>query len=343
MTKKIIVAGGGGYIGIALCEELLKQDYHVVCLDRFFFGKDKLDYLLPKKNLTILQNDNRFIDKKDLLNVDTILDLTGISNDPAVDLDPEISKNINLNGTLYLAKLAKECGVKRYVFSSSCSVYGEGASEVLNENSEKRPVSLYAKLKIQAEEGLSKLSDHNFCVTFLRNATVYGYSPRMRFDLIVNIMTMYAYTKGVIYVLGGGKQWRPNVHVRDVANAFITTMNAPIEKINGEAFNVGSNEQNYQVIQVANMIRDVVPYTRIEVVPDDIDKRSYHVDFSKIKDVLGYKVRQSLFEGAVEVKQSLQNGIVDANDIKTSTVKFYKYLIEADKIISDVKIKGQLF
>jgi nucleoside-diphosphate-sugar epimerase len=343
MKNDIMVAGGGGYIGSILCEELLKQDYKVVCCDRFFFGKENVGHLISHKNFRIIQNDIRFIGNEELKNINAIIDLTGISNDPAVDLNPEISKKMNLHGTMLLANKAKEHGVQRYLFSSSCSVYGEGISELLTEESEKRPTSLYAKLKIEAEKELLQLAADDFSVTLLRNATVYGYSPRMRFDLIVNIMTMYAYVKGVIYVLGGGKQWRPNVHVKDVAKAFITILDAPAEIINGQAFNIGSNEQNFQVIQVANMIREVVPYTRIEIVPDDLDKRSYHVDFSKIKNLLGYKVENSIYEGAVEVKQSLQKGIVDANDIKTSTIKYYKYLIDADKILSEVKLNGNLF
>jgi len=143
--------------------------------------------------------------------------------------------------------------------------------------------------------------------------------------------------------LGGGKQWRPNVHIRDVSRAFLMVMNAPVEKINGEVFNVGSNEQNYQIIQVANMIRDIVPYTKVEIVPEDADKRSYNVNFDKISNSLGFKINHSSIEGSVEVKQAIEKGVIDIDDIRTSTVKYYQYLIKADKILKEVKIDGRLF
>jgi len=340
--KTVLVAGGAGYIGSILCEVLLSEGHKVICLDRLFFGKEKVSHLQKNPNFSVIRNDIRYI-KADIFNgVDVVMDLSGISNDPACDLDPRITEDINLKGAVSLAKLAKQAGVARYIFSSSCSIYG-GAVGQCNEESDLNPVSLYAKLKMKAEEEIKQLASESFCVTLLRNATVYGVSPRMRFDLIINIMTAHAVVKRKIFVLGGGKQWRPNVHIRDVSNAFIMIMEAPVEKVNGEVFNVGSNEQNFQVIQVANMIRDVVPYTEVEIVPDDVDKRNYNVNFDKIHNVLGFKVKHSSPEGAVEVKQAIEKGIIDVDDIRTSTLKYYQYLIEADRIVSEVKMDGKLF
>lgn len=341
--KTILVAGGAGYIGSILCEILLKARNKVICLDRFFFGKDKVAHLQKDPNFSIVRNDIRCVKQDIFTGVDVVIDLSGISNDPACDLDPDITKDVNLKGAISLPNLAKNAGVKRYIFSSSCSVYGGGSQKQFAEDSHPNPISLYAKLKIKAEEEIKKLASDDFCVTFLRNATVYGVSPRMRFDLLINIMTAHAVTKRKIFVLGGGKQWRPNVHIRDVAEAFVIVIDAPVEKINGEIFNVGSNEQNYQVLQVANMIRDVVPYTEVEIVPDDADKRNYNVNFDKIHNVLGFRVKHSSAEGAVEVKQAIEKGNIDTDDIRTSTLKYYQYLIEADRILSEVKMDGKLF
>jgi nucleoside-diphosphate-sugar epimerase len=339
---KVLVTGGAGYIGSMLCEELLKVGHYVICLDRVFFGLDLIKDLLMHQNFTLVRDDIRTVDKSVFQSVDVVMDLAGISNDPACDLDPCITEEINHQGTVRVARLAKETGVKRYILSSSCSIYGTGVETQLTENSITKPVSLYAKSKLEAESSITGLTDDHFCVTILRNATVYGLSRRMRFDLIINIMTLHAYTKRKIYVLGGGQQWRPNVHLKDVCKAFIMTMETPQEKINGEVFNVGSNEQNFQVIQVANMIRDVVPYTEVEIISDDPDKRNYNVSFDKISRVLNYKVERSVMEGAVEVKQALERGQISGDDMRTSTLKYYRYLLDAERILKDVYLKGRL-
>ncbi len=340
--KKVLVAGGAGYIGSVLSEMLLDLGYRVTILDRFFFGKKLLEPILDKKGLTLLKEDTRYARAEQLKGHDAVIDLSGISNDPACDLKPDITEDINLRGTLNLAKEAKKAGIERFIFSSSCSIYGQGSELALTEDSPKFPVSLYAQMKIKAEEELSKLADENFCVTFLRNATAYGLSYRMRFDLVINIMTLYAYTKRKVFVLGGGKQWRPVVHVKDISRAFLAALNAPAEKIQKEAFNVGSNEQNYQVIHIAHMVRDVLPYTEIEVVPDDPDKRSYNVNFDKIKRVLDFEAQVSPYEGIVEIKQALEKGQIE-DAIHTRTVAYYKYLLEAEQIIKEVSYNGRIF
>ncbi len=341
--KTVLVTGGAGYIGCVLCELLLNEGYQVICLDRFFFGSEKVSHLSKNPKFSLIRGDIQNLKLDTFSSADIAIDLAGISNDPACDLNPSITENINFKGAVLFASLAKEAGVKRYIYSSSCSVYGSGNQGQFTEESNPKPVSLYAKSKLRVEKEIRKLISDDFCVTFLRNATVYGVSPRMRFDLLVNIMTAHAVVNRRIFVLGGGKQWRPNVHIKDVSKAFLLVMNAPVEKVNGEVFNVGSNEQNYQVIQVASMIRDVVPYTEVEIVPDDVDKRNYNVNFDKITNSLDFRVNYSSIEGSVEVKQAIEKGIVDIDDITTSTVKYYQYLIEADKILSEVKIDGRLF
>ena len=286
MQKSVLVTGGGGYIGSVLTELLLEAGHRVKVLDRFFFGRDLVAPLERNERLTVVKADVRYTTKDLFEGIDVVMDLAGISNDPASDLAPRITEEVNFEGPVHMATLAKQAGVSRYLFSSSCSIYGHGQEERLDEESSKAPVSLYARTKIQAEEQLVKLNDERFAVTFLRNATVYGLSHRMRFDLVINLMTLYAWKNRRIYVLGGGRQWRPVVHVKDVGRAFMLVMDAPVEKIAGQAFNVGSNEQNYQIYRLAQMVRDVVPHTDLEMVPDDPDKRTYNVSFDKIQKVL---------------------------------------------------------
>ncbi len=339
--KTIFIAGAGGYIGSKMVGTFLGQGYKVIAFDRYFFGDNLND--LASDNLTIVKDDIRFFDKKILKNVDAIIDLASISNDPASELMPSITEEINHLGAVNLAKLGKEMGVKKYVLSSSCSVYGSG-EQVLNEESSVAPISVYAKCKLLAEKDIIGLADDNFCVTFLRNGTVYGLSERrMRFDLIINIMALHAWKNRKIFIMGGGKQWRPLVHLDDVINAFkITIDENDAKKINKQIFNVGSNEQNFQVYQVAHKFRDYFQDLKIDVAPDDPDPRNYHVNFDKIGKVLNYKTKKTIDDGIVEIKNALDQGKI-TDDITTRTVEYYKYLINADQVLSKVKLNNFLF
>jgi len=341
--ETVLVTGGAGYIGSVMVGELLKKGYQVKVMDRMFFGHQTIDAYKSDSNFELIQDDIRYFDGKILNGVDTVIDMAGISNDPACDLEPRVTTSINHKGCVRVAELAKKMGVGRYIFSSSCSVFGDTESGKLTEDAPKHPVSLYAKTKLEAEKDILSLADDNFCVTVLRNATVYGLSPRMRFDLVVNVMTMHAWKNRRILVLGGGKQWRPNVHIKDVAKAFILTMKADKAKVNGQIFHAGSNEQNHQVLQIANMVRDVIPYVEVEIVPEDPDKRNYNVCFDKIREVLGYRVERTVHEGIVEIKQALENGVIDPEDVRTMTVKYYEYLLKAERILKEVSYRGRVF
>jgi len=340
----VLVLGGGGYIGSVATEMLLDQGYCVNVMDRLFFGRDVLASLEKRPGLRIVKEDTRYAEPEIFDGVDVVMDLAGISNDPASDLAPSITEEINHDGAVHMARMAKAAGVSRYIYSSSCSIYGHNGNsgDRLTECSEKAPVSLYARTKIAAEAALSSMNDEGFSVTFLRNATVYGLSHRMRFDLVINLMTLYAYKHRRLYVMGGGQQWRPLIHVRDVARAFIAVMEAPPEQVSGQAFNVGSNDQNYQIHRIAQMVRDVVPHTSLEVVPDDPDKRSYNVSFDKIEKVLGFRCEKSPYEGIVEVKQALEQGRVEET-IRTKTVHYYQYLLEAQRVLAEVSYNGKVF
>ena len=338
----VLVTGGGGYIGTVLVEMLLDAEHEVRLVDRFFFGRDLIERLEGHEGLTVLRDDIRYLQPEAFAGVDVVAHLAGISNDPACDLDTSISESVNLDGTMHVARLAKAAGVSRFIFDSSCSIYGAGGDAVVDETSPMAPVSLYARTKIEAEAELAKLNDADFAVITLRNATAYGLSSRMRFDLVINLMTLRAYTTRRIHVLGGGKQWRPLVHVNDIASAHLAVMEAPLDLVRGEAFNVGADDQNYQIYRIAQMVRDVVPHTDLDVVPDDVDKRSYHVNFDKIERVLDFKVTRSPYEGIVEVKQALDRGAVD-DGVRTRTVDYYRYLLEAERVVREASYEGSIF
>jgi nucleoside-diphosphate-sugar epimerase len=338
----VLLTGGGGYLGSVLVRDLLDSDYRVRVLDRFFFGLEPLKPVLNHPSLQVEKGDIRYIDPGLLSGVDTVIDLAGLSNDPSSELNPQATRRIHA-GAAHVADLAKKHGVKRYVYSSSCSVYGQGQSESLDETSPLNPVSLYAKTKSQAEKQLLALADDSFAVTLLRNGTVFGLSPRMRFDLVVNLMTLTAWKKRRIHVLGGGKQWRPLIHVKDTARAFMLVMESPADLVAGQIFNVGSDEQNYQIIQIASMVAKVIDGVEVEVVPDDPDKRTYNVSFSKIAETLNFRPRVTIPEAVEEIYRALEEGVVDGDDIRTRTVEYYKFLVHADQVLRDIKLKNRIF
>jgi nucleoside-diphosphate-sugar epimerase len=338
----VLVTGAGGYIGSVLCELLLDAGHEVRALDRLFFGRQPLAHLEARPGFELIREDIRHVGPEPFEGIDVVMHLAGISNDPACDLDPRITQEVNVDGTMRVAKLAREAGVGRFVFSSSCSVYGAAGGDLLHEDSPRAPVSLYARTKIESEEDLMKMHGDDFAVTMLRNGTVYGISPRMRFDLVINLMTLYAHRNRKIFVLGGGQQWRPLVHVHDVARAFLTVMDAPVDKVAGEVFNVGETDHNFQTVRIAHMVRDVLPYTDVELVPDDPDRRSYRVGFDKIRDVLGYEITRTPHEGIVEIKQALERGTVD-DGIRSRTVDYYRFLLEAEQTVREVAYDGAIF
>ncbi|KWT85302.1 NAD-dependent epimerase/dehydratase family protein [Candidatus Magnetominusculus xianensis] len=344
MMKKVFITGGAGYIGSIMIGAMLENEYEVIVLDRMFFGKRPVLKYLDHPKVHFYKDDVRYFDKALLKGVDVVIDLAGISNDPASEINPQATININQKGSIRVAKVSKEMGVRQYILASSCSIYGEGDDNLLNEESKKNPVSLYARSKIKAEEAIKPLADDNFCVTFLRNGTVYGYSTRMRFDLVVNTMTWKAWQNGKIHIMGGGQQWRPLVHVKDVVDAFLLVMQTQnLSIINGQAFNVGSNDQNYQIWQIANMVKNAIPNTELEFFPSDPDRRDYRVCCDKITNVLGFKTKKTVTDGIIEILDGLKSGYIDAMDPSNITVKYYKYLLEAEKALREIKYKGKIF
>jgi nucleoside-diphosphate-sugar epimerase len=341
MTKKILIAGAGGYIGSQMTEEFLKKGLHVVALDRFYFG-DTLEDLKKNRNLEIIKADIRNFDENILKNVEAVINLASISNDPASELNPKITNSINYLGAINLARASKKMKVKKYLFSSSCSVYG-ASQEDLVETSALNPISVYAKSKIKAEKKLLSLADKNFSVTIPRLATIYGVSKRrMRFDLIINLMTLHAWKNNRIFVMGGGDQWRPLLHIDDCINFFYTAIQKSPSLINKQIFNIGSNVQNYTVMQVASEFKKYFPSLLIDRIPDDPDPRNYKVNFDKVKKILYFKPKKTIRNGINEVRLSLEKGEI-TDSPHTNTLNYYKFLMESEAVLSSVKLKNKLF
>ncbi len=327
---KILVTGAGGYIGSVLVPMLLEKEYNVVALDRFFFGKDKLPQ--GNKNLEVIEDDIRFFDSAILKDIDAVIDLAALSNDPAGELDPVKTWSINYLGRFRVATLAKLMGVKRYILPSSCSVYGF-QEELVDENSHTNPLTTYAKANLKAEEDILKLADNKFTVVVLRQATVYGLSPRMRFDLAINGMVKGFFKNGKIPILRDGNQWRPFVHVRDTSKAMILVLEAPKEKVNKEIFNVGSDEQNYQIFDLAKRIAEAIGIPFKYEWYGLPDHRSYRVSFKKIKKVLNFSPDYDAEKGATEIWEALKSGKLNPDDPKTITVEWYKHLLKEGVMI----------
>jgi nucleoside-diphosphate-sugar epimerase len=335
-----MVTGAGGYIGTQLVRDLVKAGHEVTAVDRFFFGLEPIADLVKNKNVKVLQKDIRDLTIADLNKHDAVCDLACLSNDPAGEIDPELTYQINRDGRIHVAETAKKAGVGKYILSSSCSVYGQGEDPELTEKSSTNPISVYAKSTLQAEEHNLGLSDTNFSVTALRNATVFGLSTRMRFDLVVNLMTLTAFQKGRIIVMGGGLQWRPLVHLSDVSSAFQKVIESDNSKVNGEVFNIGLS--NFQIKNLAYLVREELPFPiEIDTAPDDPDKRDYNVVFEKAEKVLGFKAKTSVTDGIKEIYLALKAGKVDTG-IKTVTVQWYRNIIEAKKLLDEIVLDGRV-
>lgn len=304
--NKILITGTEGYIGARMAPILSAHGYDVTGLDTGFY-RDGCLYLdpiaMPMAPRTLFR-DLRTITTADFEGFDAVVHLAELSNDPLGENRPEITFKINHEGSVRIAQAAKAAGVKRFIYASSCSVYGIGSgSETLDETSATNPQTAYAKCKVRVEHDVSEIASSDFCVTFLRNATAYGPSPRMRFDIVLNDLCALAWTKKKIAMVSDGSPWRPIVHIEDIIEAFRCALEAPITAINGEVFNVGTTTENYRIREIAAIIGKVFPGCEVTAGPPSKDNRSYRVSFEKIATKLpGFRTRWTAQRGAEELR-----------------------------------------
>ena len=320
--KRVLVVGGAGYIGSALVPELLSEGYKVRVLDAMLFGEEPLAPVKDHENLEVIRTDFRSgLIGWAMRDVGTVVHLAGIVGDPACNLDESLTVDINLTSTRSIADIAKYSRVKRFIFASTCSVYG-ACDEMLDERSISKPVSLYGNTKLASEKVLLDMADDNFSPTILRFATIYGLSGRTRFDLVVNLLSAKAKVDGEITVFNGS-QWRPFVHVQDAAHAIRLAVDAPKQVVRNEVFNVGSNDQNYTILQIGELIHQQVIGAKLIVDNSGSDARNYRVNFDKIKGQLGFTPKWTVETGIEQVLDAIANGKVqNYRDPKYSNFAF---------------------
>lgn len=303
---KVLVTGYQGYIGSVLCPMLREHGHAVLGLDTGYF--DGCDFGAAPVQVPAIRRDMRELTAADIEGVDAVVHLAALSNDPMGQLDPRLTDEINHRASVRLAELARAAGVQRFIFSSSCSMYGVGNGEALTETASFNPVSAYAQSKVDAERGIAALASDSFSPVFMRNATAYGVSPRMRVDLVLSNLVGWALTTGSIKIMSDGSPWRPLVHIRDIAGAMLAALTAPRAAIHNQSFNVGRDSDNYRVRDIAEIVRATVPNAAVTYAgTGEPDRRSYRVDFGKIKRGLpGFTPAWDVERGAREAYEAFR-------------------------------------
>lgn len=322
MIKRVLVTGGAGYVGAVLVPKLLDKGYQVKVLDLYIYGKDVLSKVKKNPNLIEIKGDirDKKLLEKEIPGIDAVIHLACISNDPSYELDPQLSKSINYDAFVPLVDISRKSKVKRFIYASSSSVYGIKEVTEVTEDLDLNPLTDYSKYKAKCEEVLLNSATDDFIVTVIRPATVCGYSPRLRLDLTVNILTNHAINKGEITVFGG-EQMRPNIHIEDMADLYVYLLGLPNEKIHKKVFNAGY--ENYKINEIAKKVQTVIGnQIQIKTVPID-DNRSYHVSSKKIKEELGFLPKHTIEEAVLHLKNAFDKGLIPnpMTDIRYYNIK----------------------
>ncbi len=339
---KVLVTGTEGYIGARLAPYLSSSGHEVTGLDTGFYrdGCLYIDSLGQAVGPRTVYKDLRAVTAEDFAGFDAVVHLAELSNDPLGQNRPEITFKINHEGSLRLARAAREAGVRRFVYASSCSVYGVGSGEFLDETSATQPQTAYAQCKAMVERDLRPMAHQDFCVVFLRNATAYGPSPRMRFDIVLNDLCALAWTRRRIAMTSDGSPWRPVVHVEDICQAIRCALEAPVDAVNGEVFNVGRNTENYRIRELAEIVAEVFPGCEVTVGQSGGDNRSYRVSFDKIHAKLpGFGCRWDARRGADELRRLFERieMSTETHEFRAFTrLKQLKYLQRTGQIDDDL-------
>lgn len=338
---RVLVTGHNGYVGSVLMPMLVEAGHEVVGLDSNLYKGSSFGQVPGGASITEINKDIRDVQSDDLDGFDAILHLAGLSNDPLGDLNPTLTYKINHQASVRLAKKAKAVGVRRFVFSSSCSNYGAGGQDLLDENSPFNPVTPYGKSKVLVEQDVSRLADDDFIPTFLRSATAYGVSPKLRFDLVVNNLVAWAFTTGQVYMKSDGTPWRPLVHVEDMALAFVATLSAPDQAVYNQAFNVGQTKENYRIRELAEFVAQAVPDSRVEFAATaGPDKRNYRVNCDKIANTLpDYKPKWDVPKGIQQLYEAYQQVGIQLADFEGPR---YRRILHIEELIENGQLDKNL-
>jgi nucleoside-diphosphate-sugar epimerase len=340
-VSKVLLVGGAGYVGSVLAEELLERGYAVRILDRLYYGDIGLRDIRDRVELVV--GDMRSVGPEVFEGVDALVNVGGLSNDPTAEYNPKANREMNTNASLALAETCKKLGIRRYIFASSCSIYDRGVGsdekDVLqDETSVVNPKAAYSRSKYDAERGLLEMVDDSFCPVILRKATVFGFSPRMRYDLVVNTFVKDAMSRGVLTLHYGGEMWRPLVDVRDAARAYIACLEADEDKVRGEVFNVSF--QNLRISELALRVREALRQVglNVDIRPDYGYKgvRSYRVSSKKIQSVLGVYPKVTVEDSVVDMVEKIKAyGYTDFDNPRYYNIQWMRLLEEAHKVISN--------